>query len=244
MKFHNQTAIVTGGGTGIGRAIAFALAREGASVCVCGRTESTIDETANLIQDSGGKALAIPADVSREENVSDLVERTRSKFGFIQILVNNAGIAHFKNLWELTPDEYDTMMDVNARGTYLTCRAVIPEMIEKRNGRILNIASVAGVRPYPAQGGYCASKHAQLALSKVLSLEVQEYGITVQAISPGGVDTPLARGIRDDVDFNEWMRPEEVAEAAVYLLSQEGVAVTDHLVLRREKAQPWSNASG
>lgn len=244
MKFQGQVALITGGGSGIGRAIALALAKEGAAVCVCGRTQSTLDEALNSITLSGGRAIAIRADVSREEDVQALVESTEQQLGFIRILVNNAGIAHFKPLWELSAKEYDETMAVNARSVFLCCRAVIPRMIERRDGRVLNIASAAGLRPYPEQGAYCASKHAMLALSKVLALETQSYGIRVQALSPGGVDTPLARNIRNDVNFHEWMRPEEVAEAAIFLLSQEGVGITDHLILRREKAQPWSNASG
>jgi NAD(P)-dependent dehydrogenase (short-subunit alcohol dehydrogenase family) len=243
MKFKGEVAIVTGGGTGIGREIARLLAREGASVAVCGRTAATLEETATLAA-TGGKARAFPCDVTRPEPVARLVQQVEESFGPVSILVNNAGIARFAPLWQLSVEDFDAMMDVNVKGAFLCSRAVIPGMIERKRGRILNVASVAGVRPYPNQGGYVASKHAILGLSKVMALELQPHGIQVQTLSPGGVDTALSRGSRNDVDFSDWMRPEEVAEAALFLLSQEGIAVTDHLILRRRKATAWSNASG
>ncbi|MDP6115286.1 MAG: SDR family oxidoreductase [Planctomycetota bacterium] len=241
--FTNQTALITGGGTGIGRGIALALGAEGASVAVCGRTREPLEESADLIRTHGVEAAAIQADITQEEEVAKLIREIESELGPISILVNNAGVARFASVWELTPEEFDEMVAVNLRGTFLCSRAVIPGMIERGQGRILNIASVAGLKPYPTQGGYCASKHAQIGLAKVMGIELQEHGIVVQTISPGGVDTPLARGIRDDVDFNDWMTVEEVAEAAMFMLSQQGRATTDHLILRRGKATAWSNAS-
>ena len=241
--FTNQTALITGGGTGIGRGIALALGAEGASVAVCGRTREPLEESADLIRTHGVEAAAIQADITQEEEVAKLIREIESELGPISILVNNAGVARFASVWELTPEEFDEMVAVNLRGTFLCSRAVIPGMIERGQGRILNIASVAGLKPYPTQGGYCASKHAQIGLAKVMGIELQEHGIVVQTISPGGVDIPLARGIRDDVDFNDWMTVEEVAEAAMFMLSQQGRATTDHLILRRGKATAWSNAS-
>jgi len=243
MRFKGEVALITGGGTGIGREIARLLARDGASVAVCGRTAATLEETARLAA-TGGKAKAFPCDITRPEQVARLVQQVEESFGPVSILVNNAGIARFAPLWQLSVEDYDAMMDVNVKGAFLCSRAVIPGMIERKRGRILNVASVAGVRPYPNQGGYVASKHAILGLSKVMALELQPHGIQVQTLSPGGVDTPLSRGSRNDVDFSDWMRPEEVAEAAIFLLSQEGIAVTDHLILRRRKATAWTNASG
>ncbi|MDA0842158.1 MAG: SDR family NAD(P)-dependent oxidoreductase [Planctomycetota bacterium] len=242
-SFTHQTALITGGGTGIGRAIGLALAARGASVAVCGRTREPLEQTAGLIREYGVNSAAIQADISKEEEVANLIKETEALLGPVSILVNNAGVARFAPVWELTPDDFDEMMAVNVRGSFLCSRAVIPGMIERGLGRILNIASVAGLKPYSTQGGYCASKHAQIGLAKVMGLELQEYGIVVQTISPGGVDTPLARGIRDDVDFNDWMTVEEVAEAAMFLLSQQGTATTDHLILRRGKSTAWSNAS-
>jgi NAD(P)-dependent dehydrogenase (short-subunit alcohol dehydrogenase family) len=241
--FTDQTALITGGGTGIGRAISLALAAKGASVAVCGRTKAPLEEAAQLIREQDGNAAAIQADISKEEDVANLISNVESRLGPVSILVNNAGVARFAPVWELTLEEFDEMMAINVRGTFLCSRAVIPGMIERGHGRILNVASVAGLKPYPTQGGYCASKHAQIGLAKVMGLELQEHGIIVQTISPGGVDTPLARGIRGDVDFNDWMTVEEVAEAAMFMLGQQGRATTDHLILRRGKATAWSNAS-
>jgi NAD(P)-dependent dehydrogenase (short-subunit alcohol dehydrogenase family) len=242
-RFTNHTALITGGGTGIGRAIGQALAAAGASVAVCGRTREPLEESAEIIRRYDVKSAAIPADIRKEEDVANLIKETESQLGPVSILVNNAGVARFAPVWELRPEEFDEMMAINVRGTFLCSRAVIPGMIERGQGRILNIASVAGLKPYPTQGGYCASKHAQIGLAKVMGLELQEHGIVVQTISPGGVDTPLARGMRDDVDFNDWMTVEEVAEAAMFMLCQQGRATTDHLILRRGKSTAWSNAS-
>jgi len=244
MTFKEDVALVTGGGTGIGREIALALARGGASVAVCGRTQSTLDEAVQAVGAAGGTALACACDITDSDQVAAMVRKVEERLGPVTILVNNAGIARFAPLWELSLQDFDEMMAINVRGTFLCSRAVMPGMMERQRGRILNIASVAGVKPYPEQGGYVASKHAMLGLSKVMALELQPYGIQVQALSPGGVDTPLSRGTRDDVDFAEWMRPEEMAEAAVFMLSQKGLAVTDHLVVRRRNATAWSNSSG
>lgn len=245
MNFQGKAALVTGGGSGIGKAIALALAREGAAVAVCGRTQSKLDEVvAAMIAEGSGKELGIAADVSVERDVHALVRQIEQDLGPIHILVNNAGIASFAPLWQLSVEDFDAMMAVNVRGAFLCCRAALPGMIERHGGAILNIASAAAVRPYSKQGGYCASKHALLGLTKVLAGEVQPYGIRVYALSPGGVDTPMARRARDDVNFAEWMKPEEVAQAALFLLNQDGVAVTDHLILRRAPSAPWANSSG
>ena len=244
MRFNDQVALVTGGGSGIGREIAIQLSREGAKLAVCGRTRSKLDETVETIRGAGGEAVSAACDITVEAEVAEMVQRVEEQLGAVTILINNAGIARFAPLWELSVEDFDEMMAANVRAAFLCARAVMPGMMERRSGRILNVASAAGLRPYPDQGGYVASKHALLGLSKVLGLELQPYGIQVQALSPGGVDTPLARAARDDVDFSEWMRPEEVAEAALFLLSQQGTSFTDHLILRRSAATPWANSSG
>ena len=134
-------------------------------------------------------------------------------------------------------------MATNVRGVFLTCREVLPEMIERRRGRIINVGSTAGRRGYEEQGAYCASKHALAGLSKVLAIEAQKHGVRVQMLSPGGVLTGLSSDLRasrgESEDSPEWMTTEEIARAAIYLCTQDGAAITDELILRRFASEPW-----
>jgi NAD(P)-dependent dehydrogenase (short-subunit alcohol dehydrogenase family) len=131
-------------------------------------------------------------------------------------------------------------MAINARAVFFACKAVLPSMRRRKQGRIIIIASSAGKKGYVGQSAYCASKHAVIGLAKVLALETHGQGIRVHVICPGGVDTRLVRNGRTDVDVSEYMQPEEIAEAAVFLATQRGLAVVDELYIRREGATPWS----
>jgi len=148
-----------------------------------------------------------------------------------------------KKIVDTETEVWDDLMDTNARGAFLTCREVLPEMIERRKGRIINVGSTAGRRGYDEQGAYCASKHALAGLSKVLAIETQRYGIRVHMLSPGGVLTGLSSELRasrgEPEDSPDWMTPEEIARAALYLCTQDGAAMTDELILRRFASEPW-----
>ena len=239
MRLEGRVAIVTGGGRGIGRAVALALAQEGAAVAVAARSQDELAETARLVREGGGRAIAVPTDIRRREHVQALVATTVAELGPVDILVNNAGVARFAPVAEATEEDWRMMFEVNLMGALLCTQAVLPSMMERRRGWIINISSSAGIKGYVNQSGYCASKHGLLGFSKALALETQPHGIRVHAICPGAVDTRMARTHRNIDDPGDWMQPEEVAATVVFLASMEGVAMIDNVVMRRYKATPW-----
>ncbi|NOZ21794.1 MAG: SDR family oxidoreductase [Planctomycetes bacterium] len=240
MTLKDKVVVVTGGGRGIGRAIVVAFAEQGATLAVCARTMTEIEEVAAEARKLGVEAIAVPLDVTDESSASNMVQTVEDQLGPIDILINNAGVALFKPFLETTAEEWDRMMDINAKGVFLCCRAVLPGMIQRKYGRIINVSSSAGKKGYPEQSAYCASKHAIQGLSKVLALETQKHGIRIHVICPGGVDTELVRQGRDDVDLSKYMRPEEIADVAVFLASQDATAMIDEITVRRIEAGPWS----
>lgn len=233
-----QAAVVTGAGRGIGRAIARRLAAEGAVVALAARTGAQVEATARSIEAAGGRAVALTADVSREEDCERLIAAAVGALGRLDVLVNNAGTARFRPFWELTLDDYEAILGANLRGVFLCSRAAVRAMIPARRGTIVNIASTSGKKPYPRQSLYCASKAAVIAFSRCMALDAREHGIRVHAVCPGAVDTPLANEIHPERDRDGWLRPEDVAEAVVYLLRTPPNVVTDELVLRRFHADP------
>ncbi len=238
-----QVAFVTGASRGIGRAISVALAREGAAVAAAARSEVNLQELCAEIRNFGGKAVPVALDLRSEDSIRRAVDEVKSVLGNIDILVNNAGVMALHKVVDTPTEVWDEIMSTNVRGVFLMCREVIPSMIERRKGRIINIGSLAGRRGYDEQGAYCASKHALVGLSKVLAIETQKFGIRVHVLSPGGVLTGLSKELRasrgEPEDSPEWMTPEEVAQAVLYLCRQEGAAVTDELCLRRFASEPW-----
>ena len=237
-KIDGKIALVTGGGRGIGRAIALALAGEGCSVAVASRTRGEIGLVASEIENLGERGLAIQTDISEPAQVNRMVEEILRAFGRIDILVNNAGIAIFKPLMELTQEDWDRTMAVNLRGAFLCAQKVAAVMIEQRSGTIINICSSASKKAYPNQIAYVASKHGMLGLSKGLSLELKPYGIKVHAICPGGVNTRLTADARPGTDRSDWMQPEDIAHVVLMLLTQSERATIDEIYIRRYDASP------
>lgn len=229
-----KTAVVTGGGRGIGKAIGRRLAALGAEVVLSGRTASQLDEAAREISAAGGRARRVVADVSREEDVLALFAQA----GPVDILINNAGIGIFKKLVDTTAEEWDRTLAVNLRGAFLCSREAMKSMAG-RGGRIINISSVVGIKGYANQGAYSASKHGLMGLSKVAAVEGQEDGVIVQAIAPGGVDTELIGDARPEMDRSGMMTVEDLADAVEFLLRQRGNAVTDLVRMRRRSNAPW-----
>ena len=254
MKVPDRIALVTGGGRGIGRAIALAFAREGAHVAVTARTSSELDAVAAEVRALGRKALAVPCDVGDRTQVDDAVRRVTEHLGRVEILVNNAGIAVSAKLLETDEDLWERHLRINLTGAFFMTRAVLPGMLSARWGRVINIASIAGRQGYPYITAYTASKHGLLGLTRALAQEVVTAGVTVNAICPGYVATDLtwagARNIQERTGrtYDEAVRslaahspqkrliePEEVAAVAVLLASDEGRGVT---------AQAWNVDGG
>jgi NAD(P)-dependent dehydrogenase (short-subunit alcohol dehydrogenase family) len=186
-----RVAVVTGGGRGIGAATAGRLAALGARVIVAARTEDQVARVAREITAAGGMARAKTCDVTDPSSIAALAEFARTTLGPVGILVNNAGVAHSAPLSRITRDDWQRLFAVNATGTFLCSQAFVPAMIEQRWGRVVNVASVAGLRGAKYVAAYSASKHAVIGLTRCLAAEVAEFGITVNAVCPGYVDTDL-----------------------------------------------------
>lgn len=238
-----QVAFITGASRGIGRAIAIAFAKDGARIGAAARNEEQLASLCSEIEAMGGECIGIPMDLRSEESIKAAVSKIQSNLGPIDLLINNAAVIELNTIVNTSTEAWDILMDTNIRGLFITCREVLPQMMKRQSGRIINIGSMAGRRGYPEQGAYCASKHALVGLSKVLAIENQKYGIRVHMLSPGGVLTELSSELRasrgESEDSPEWMTSEEVAEAALYLCSQTGAAFTDEILLRRFASEPW-----
>ncbi|MCX5758844.1 MAG: SDR family NAD(P)-dependent oxidoreductase [Candidatus Hydrogenedentes bacterium] len=238
MLLHGKVALVTGAGRGIGRGIALAFAREGCDVATVARTTVEIEEAANAVRALGRRALALACDVTDETAVREAVEATERDLGPIDILVNNAGYACFKPFMETDTAAWRRTLDVNLTGPFLCIQAVLPSMMARKSGRIINVSSVAGLKPIAEQSAYCASKYGLNGLTKVLAMELRPYGIGVHAICPGGVDTQLARENMPARDKSNWLQPEDIAHAALFLATQSPRAATDEIVVRRFDSGP------
>jgi 3-oxoacyl-[acyl-carrier protein] reductase len=235
-----KVAIVTGAGRGIGRVIALTLAQNGALVSLAARTEAELEAVLAQIESFGGQAASFCTDISLEADVKALIRNTVERFGRLDILVNNAAIGAFGPLVETTTEQWDLTMAVNARGPFLTCREAIPYLRQQDQSFIVNISSVVGVKGYADQAAYSASKHALMGMTSALAKEVQKDGIRVHAICPGGIDTQLIRRARPDLDPSVLMRPEEIADILLFLLTRRGNAVIDVVHVRRSASTPWA----
>jgi NAD(P)-dependent dehydrogenase (short-subunit alcohol dehydrogenase family) len=192
MALERGVAIVTGAGRGLGRAFAIALAEQGFKVAATARTEAEINETAEVIMRSGGHAIAIPGDVTERRAVEHVVTMTEARLGPIDVLVNNAGQLHaLGQIGAVDPDVWWREMEINLRGPLLFANAVLPGMSARGQGRILNLASGAGLSPIATGSAYCASKAALIRLTEAIALETQDQGIVTFAVDPGFVRTPM-----------------------------------------------------
>lgn len=250
-RLQQMTAIVTGGGRGIGRAIALRFAEEGAAVAVTARTAKEVEAVAAEIQAAGGSALAVAADVSQEADCERIVSATRKQFREIHILVNNAGIfGPVKEAAEISATEFDQVMAINVRSAFMLTRMVLPEMIRRRSGVILNISSVSAKAAFPGSSLYGASKAAMLAMTRCTAAETARSGVRINAICPGPVfetkmsqelGEAIAKRLNVDAETQREQflqsvlqgRPQtaaEIAATAAFLASAEASAITGQAI--------------
>lgn len=215
-SLQNKTALITGAGKGIGRAVALALANEGVQVGLVARTEKDLQAVAQEINALGVKTAVATADVSDIHSVNTAVAKIRQELGAIDILINNAGTAAFGKFLELTPEQWENQIKVNLFGVYYTTRAVLPEMIERQTGDIVNVSSTAGLKGAPVTSAYSASKFGLMGLTDSLMQEVRKHNIRVTALTPSTVVTDLAKSA-NLINNNEdrVMHPEDFAELLV-----------------------------
>jgi 3-oxoacyl-[acyl-carrier protein] reductase len=207
------TAIVTGSGRGIGRETAILLAKRGVNVVVCSRTQGEIDDTVKAIKKVHAGVLGVMCDVSVSSQVNNFVKKAVDKFGGVDILVNNAGIFTVKKLVDTSEKEWDEILAVNLKGAFLCCRAVLPHMLDKNSGAIVNVSSGAGKAGFDSLSAYCASKFGMMGLTESLAWEVAGYGIRVMAICPGEVATKMQETDPQYYRENKYrmLKPEQVA---------------------------------
>ncbi|BAY82981.1 3-ketoacyl-(acyl-carrier-protein) reductase [Calothrix parasitica NIES-267] len=229
-SLREQVAVVTGASRGIGRAIAQEFAKLGATVVVNYASSSkAAEELVSEITAAGGNAIALQADVSKEEQVDGLVKTVLEKFNKIDILVNNAGITRDTLLLRMKPEDWQAVINLNLTGVYLCTRAVSKGMLKKRSGRIINIASVAGQMGNPGQANYSAAKAGVIGLTKTLAREFASRGITVNAVSPGFIDTDMTSEIQSEeilkaIPLGRYGKPEEIAGMVRFLAADNAAA--------------------
>lgn len=244
LSVHDQVALVTGGSSGIGLAVAHALVNAGMRVVVVGRSRSRLRAAAaELIARAGGgspdrgatsRVLAVAADVSKPSDVRQVVHQILARFGQIDVLVNNAGISRHGRVEDLSARDWDRVQSVNLRGAFLCTRAVLPSMKRRRRGYIVNISSLAGKIGMAGSSAYCASKFGLVGLSQAIGEEGAPWNIRATAICPAYVNTPMVRGA--PVAPSRMIQPQDIAATVLYLLRLTDYAVVKEIVLERQGA--------
>ena len=240
-RFSGRVAVVTGGASGLGRATCVQLAAEGAAVACLDVAAGAAEETVKEIDAAGGRARAWACDVRDPESVRVTVSEVESELGPASVLCNVAGVGRFAHTTELTLEEWYRVVDVNLTGTFLMCQAVLPGMLEAGGGSIVNVSSAGGLGGQPYSAAYCAAKGGVAALTKSLAMEYIRRGIRVNAVAPGGMDTPMLEswGIPEGVSMREFTRlmspmgyaePAQVATMVVFLASDEAAYMTGTVV--------------
>ena len=228
MKFPEQTVLVTGASRGIGRSIALRFAEEGARLALAARTENELLQTASLVEQTGARAVAIPTDIRDRAAVEACVARAEAELGPIDVLVNNAGVFLWRPFLELSSEEWDLVLSTNLTGAANFCRAVLPGMIGRRRGRIVNVSSIHGMRGEANLAAHSAAKFGLIGLTQSLAREYRSFNIAVNAVCPGTVENR-----QDETDapsrsepLAEKLWPRDVAKTVLFLASDDAAAIT------------------
>ena len=239
MTFVNRAAVVTGGASGIGREVAQALAGRGAAVAIADINRDGAETVAQALASAGARAKAIACDVSRPEQAEAMIAQAADAFGTVDILVHSAGVGVERSVLDTTPEDWRRIIDIDLSGTFYCCQAAARHMVERGYGRIVTLASTAGVRGGTGRAAYGAAKGGVIALTKVMAVELAPYGITVNALAPGAIETELVAKMhsaetrtvyRAGIPLDRYGTPEESAAAALFLASEEARYVTGHVL--------------
>ena len=227
----DKVALVTGASRGIGRAIAFAMAEEGSKVALTGRDTGRLNKVMEQIQLVGGKSNIWKMDVSSETEVEDSVHKILDLWGQIDILVNNAGIIHLDTpVWKTSISDWDKEMATNLRGTFLCCHYVVPHMVKRQSGIVINIGSSSGTIPEDKSGAYGATKWGVIGYTTSLAKSVRPHGVRVNGLNPGWVETGMTEGQKPAIAGPEWTQPEDIARAAMFLAAYAPADMTGQFI--------------
>jgi len=225
MLLKNKIAIITGAGKGIGKETALDFAKEGADLVLAGRTLEDLEKISKQVDKYDIKTLCISVDIASEIEVKKMVDDTLNTFGRIDILVANAGIHLRKTIIDTSVAEWDEMMEINLRGTFLCCREAIKVMMDQDYGKIVIISSESGKKGSASQGAYCATKFGQIGFTEVLTDEVKDYNINVNAVLPSATNTPLIRKSYPEVNHEALTKPESIAKVITFMASENASAI-------------------
>ena len=239
MDLKNKTAIVTGASMGIGKSIALALASHGAEVVLAARSLDKLKEVKEEIGSLKGSCLLVQTDLTREEQILGLFDRTIKEYGKLDIIINNAAIALAREFLSCSSRDFDELINVNLKSVYICCQQALNIMLPQKSGVIINISSNVAAKCYEKQAIYSASKCGVVGISKSIANEFHKDGILVALIHPGGVDTRLATQARPDIDRSLLIRPEDIADTVLYMLGLSDTAWVDEITVRRRAAKPF-----